>query len=224
MIIRAGQNSAEAATVTIPSGHQAGDLLIIFAFRDGSATNPTIPAGWTNITNTLDTTSGSASVGWKIAALSSETSGTWTNATGLMVVVLRSIDDSAPIMTNGTSNGVSTTITYAALTDANLRGATGYYLLAFAAHRSIDTAIDAPPTRMANILSALGATQDMAAHAIETGTDNWASTNVSVGGTSSGWVSIVLAIRPARLKLNNYQHPSVASSNAGIVSVTEKTR
>lgn len=223
MITRIGQGSAEANTVTIPAGHQVGDLLIIFAFRDGSATNPTIPAGWTNITNTLDTTSGSASVGWKIAASSSETSGTWTNATGLMVIVLRGADNASPWITGTTSNAVSTTVTYGALVDANMKGAHGYKIIAFAAHRSIDTTIDAPPTGMSNIISALGATQDMAAHEASSD-DTWASTNVGVGGTSSGWVSIVLAIRPARLVLQNYQHASAGVGNTGVISVTEKTR
>lgn len=224
MIIRIGQNSAEANTVTIPSGHQVGDLLLIFAFRDGSATNPTVPAGWTTITNTLDTTSGSASVGWKIATSSSETSGTWTNATGLIVLAYRGVDNPSPIMTNATSNAVSTTVTYNGLTDANLKGVSGYRIVGIAAHRSIDTTIDTPPTGMVNIVSALGATQDMAAHEVDGEASAWASTNVSVGGTSSGWVSIVAALREARMSFNNYEHAGAQVGNAGIISVTEKTR
>ncbi len=224
MISRVAQNSAEATTVTIPAGHQAGDLLIIFAFNDGSVTNPTIPAGWNNVTNTFDGTLCSVSVGWKIAASSSETSGTWTSATGLMVVVLRNTDDASPVMTNATSSGTSNTLTFAALTDSNLKGAHGFYLFAFVAHRSIDTNIDAaPPSGMTNFLSALGATQDMAAHEAASD-DSWASTNSSITGTASGWQSMVLAIRPARFKLNNYQHLSAGVGNAGVISVSEKIR
>lgn len=224
MITRVGQNSAEANTVTIPSGHQVGDFLLVFAFRDGSAVNPTVPAGWTTITNTLDTTSGSASVGWKIAASSSETSGTWTNATGLIVLVYRGVDNPSPWIAGTTSNAVSTTITYGGITDANLKGVSGYRICAIAAHRSIDTTIDTPPTGMANIVSALGATQDMAAHEINSEASAWASTNVSIGGTSSGWVSIVLALRKARMNFNNYEHAGAQVGNAGVISVTEKIR
>lgn len=224
MIVRIGTGSAEATTVTIPSGHQAGDLLIIFAFRDGSATNPGIPSGWTNITNTLDGTSCSASVGWKIAISSSDTSGTWTNATGLLVIVLRNTDGTAPIMTNGTSAGTTNTVTYNTLTNANLRGAMGYYIFAFCAHRSTDVTIETAPSGMSNILKHEGATNDLAMHEASSD-DTWASTNASITGTASGWITMVLAIRPARFTANNYiSGVKAGTGNAGILSVGERIR
>jgi hypothetical protein len=221
MITRIGQGSAEATTVTIPAGHKVGDLLLIFAFRDGSATNPTIPAGWTNVTNTFDGTLTSVSVGWKIATSASETSGTWTNATSLMVIVLRSVDALAPVITNATSAGTTNTTTFAALTDANLRGARGYYILAFIAHRSVDTNLDVAALTGATIIhSLLGATSDHAIYEM-TSDDTWPSTNQTITGTAAAWQSMVLAIRPARLLMNNYQSISAGTANAGQMSVTE---
>ena len=224
MIEPVGYASAEAATVTIPSAAQPGDIVVIFAFNDGSVTNPTIPTGWTNITNTLDGTTCSASVGWKVFA-TGDTSGTWTSATGLMCIVSRSADILAPIMTNATSTGTTNTVTFAALTNANLRGARGYHIFAFLAHRSTDTNINAaPPTGMANVHSLLGATQDMAVHQA-TSDSEWASTNASITGTASGWISMVLAIRPARLNVRNYHGISSGDNGvAGVISVTEKIR
>jgi hypothetical protein len=79
--------SGAGTSITLPT-HFANDIIIITARRAGSATAPSLPAGWTNI-NTASNTTTAASVrmGYKIAASSSEVSGTWTNATDLDVVV-----------------------------------------------------------------------------------------------------------------------------------------
>lgn len=77
-------------SVTMPA-HQAGDLIVAFAFRDGSTTLPTLPAGWTSRLAPTGANSCSMRLATKIAASSSETSGTWTNATSLIVLVLRGV-------------------------------------------------------------------------------------------------------------------------------------
>lgn len=224
MIEPVGYASAEATTVTIPAAAKPGDVVVIFAFRDGSTTNPTIPAGWTSITNTLDGTSCSVSAEWRVFA-TGDTSGTWTNATGLLCIVLRSADILAPIMTTGTSSGTTNTVTFNTLTNTNLRGARGYYIFGFLAHRSVDTNINAaPPTGMTNVHSLLGATQDMAIHQA-TSDSEWPSTNTTITGTASGWISMVVGIRPARLTTRNYHGISSGDgANAGTISVTEKIR
>jgi hypothetical protein len=224
MNIRVGVNSAEATTVTIPTGHKVGDLIIIFAFRDGSVTNPTIPAGWTSITNTFDGTTCSVSVAWKIATSAAETSGTWTNATGLLCIVLRGNDNLAPVIDSNTSSGATNTVTFNSLSDATLKGACGYYIFAFLAHRSVDTTIDVtPPTGMSTIHSLLGATQDMAIYEASAD-DVWPSTNVAISATASGWQSMVLAIRPARLLGNKFLSVKAGTGNTGIISVGERMR
>lgn len=106
-----GANSAAATTVSIPT-HAAGDLIIILANRSTSATPPTLPIGWTNIqSGSVD--SESLRVGYKIAASSSETSGTWTNATSLGVVVYRNAAVGASATTLNTTG---TTVNWPALT------------------------------------------------------------------------------------------------------------
>jgi hypothetical protein len=217
LISRVGQAGAEATTVTIPAGHQVGDLLVICAFRDGSTTNPTVPAGWTTITATFDGTSCSVSAGWKYATSAAETSGTWTNATGLLCVVLRGVTDVSPIMDTATSAGTTNTVTYAALSDANLRAAIRYYIFAFIMHRSVDVTIEQPPTGMNNILKTEGSTNDMAIHEA-TADDAWPSTNVAISGTASGWQSIVLAIRPPRENFESRRRLTAGTGNTGIIT------
>lgn len=82
-----GAGRATATSVTIPA-HQAGDLLIIVAIKWGSGSpTPTVPSGWT--TAHTSTSTYRRVVGWKIAASSSEVSGTWTSAADLWVMVWR---------------------------------------------------------------------------------------------------------------------------------------
>ena len=82
-------SSATANTNTVTLGtHAKGDLLMIFGYRDASATAPTLPSGWYNLMAT-PTSVPSIVIGWKIAASSSESSGTWTNANALHSIVYR---------------------------------------------------------------------------------------------------------------------------------------
>jgi hypothetical protein len=217
-----GGSAVLATTITIPAGHQAGDLLLIWSFRDGSTTNPSIPAGWRNLTNTLDTTLGSASCGWKWAASSSETSGTWTNANHLCVVAFRGMDSTSPLGAISTSNGVSTTVTYNAVTLKDTSSLS--WVLAFASHRSTDTNLQTPPTDMTNVINLADATCETSFHRHALRGTNWASTNVSVAGTSSGWCSLVVELRAAKITNQNYMNVSARAGNTGIISLNERIR
>jgi len=91
-LIVAGVNAADANTVTIPT-HQAGDMIVIFAYAVAT-TIPSLPtAGGTVPTfTTLDTGTGSGNASRTAhvtAAGSTTTSGTWTGANSLIAVVLR---------------------------------------------------------------------------------------------------------------------------------------
>ena len=174
-------------SATLPA-HQAGDLILAFAFRDGSTTLPTRPTGWTNI-DTAAANTCAADVSYKVAASSSETTGTWTNATTVIFLVYRG-DTPQPRFSRST--GSSTTVTY---------NANGFWqglsrLVAFAGHRSTDTALGTAPGDLTLIVNPTDATDEAAA--FESTVDNygnWASTNVSVGGTSSGWITFTLRLR-----------------------------
>lgn len=226
-ISRIGAASTEATTITIPTGHNPGDFLIIFAFRDGSVTNPTIPAGWTSITNTTDGTLCSVSAAWKRASTTAETSGTWTNATGLICHVYRGqLSAGTPIGTFSPAAGTTNTITYAAAANANPIGSSWY--LAFAAHRSIDTTIQSPPTNMSLTTNTVGAAAEYAGFDTNgLATVSWPSTDVAISGTASGWQTMVIEIKAQGNTINNFAFASsinALSSNPGIISVTEKIK
>jgi len=53
-------------------------------------------------------------------------------------------------------------------------------------------------------------------------TADWPSTNVTIGGTDSGWITAIIEIKAQGLVINNFQFPSAVS--AGILSVTEKIK
>jgi surface protein len=177
-------------SATLPT-HQAGDLILAFAFRDGSTTQATQPAGWSAITSAT-TTLAAARVSYKIAASGSETTGTWTNATTVIFLVYRgvNIENIATIETVSTGSG--TTVTY---------NANGFWqglsrLVAFAGHRSTDTALGTPPGTLSLIVNPVDATDEAAAfQSTVDNFGNWTSTNVSVGGTSSGWITFTMRLR-----------------------------
>ena len=82
--------AAEATSLTMPS-HALGDRLFLHVGREGSATAPTPPASSDWIL--VSFTSGNnifISLWTKLAQSSSETSGTWTNATFIGCCVYRS--------------------------------------------------------------------------------------------------------------------------------------
>lgn len=176
-------------SATLPT-HQAGDFILAFAFRDGSTTQPTIPSGWTSL-NTRTGTSCCARIAYQFATSSGTTSGTWTNASTVIFLVYRGVD--APVgSTSSSFAGVSTTVTYT--TQSNWQNLSR--LVAFAGHRSVDTALGTPPGSLTLIVNPVDATDEAAA--FQSTVDNfgaWSSTNVSVGGTSSGYVTFVVRLR-----------------------------
>jgi hypothetical protein len=181
-----------------------GDIAVVHAFRSGNATAPTLPAGWTSI-NTGTTTTTGARIGYRILVAGDTTTGTWTNATRVTVSIYRGQSlayGNGVNPASATSSAVSTTVTYPALTLTRTDGTS--WVLGVAGHRSTDTAIETPPTGMVLRADSLG-TSEAAAHDTGGGVASWGSTNVSVGGTSSGWVSFVveIAAQPALLVWND---------------------
>jgi hypothetical protein len=193
--VAAGTNSA-----TLPS-FASGDIAITFAFRDGNTTNPTIPAGWTNITNTSDGTSCSVSVGWRQLVNSDTTTGTWTNASRVVVVVYRGCEPFiTPVGGGANSAGTTNTVTYGAVTMT--RGDGTSWVLGLVGHRSTDTTVDSAAI---SGMTARGGGVDATAeaHAWDTngGVASWSSTNQTITGTASGWVTrtVELLALPAQV-------------------------
>jgi hypothetical protein len=119
-----GAASAEATSLTLPT-HAKNDLLVMFFFRAANA-GVTVPTGWAVMEQRTATTGGSRCIGvaYKIATSSSETSGTWTNASMLTCAVLR--DDVDYLVLGGVSfaGSATSTVSYAAISAKNTVGTT----------------------------------------------------------------------------------------------------
>lgn len=218
-ISRIGFASAEATTVSIPA-HQVGDLIIIWAFRDGSVTNPTIGmSGATTITNAADGTTCSISAAYKVALSTGETSGTWTNATGLVCAVFRGqATNKTPLGSHQSTSGTTNTVSYASVINCK----TSSWIVGFAAHRSINTTIESPPTGFAMQTNTVGASAEFVGfdtNGVRGGVGSYPLTTVSISGTASGWMSTLIEIFNGDNVMNNYMTPDSSSTNTGILSV-----
>ena len=185
-----GSATATGTTASIPT-HNAGDLLVAFAYRDGNNTAPTIPAGWTNISNSTGGSSNGSALAYRIAT-GSDTGTGWSNATEVVVQVYRGISAS-PIGLNGSQTGSSTTVTYPARSLNVTNGSS--WVIGFAGHRSTNTNLQNAPTGMTQRAVLVDATAEVAGNDTNGGVASWGATSVSVGGTSSGWMTRVLEIK-----------------------------
>lgn len=186
-------------SATLPA-HQAGDLIVAFAFRDGSNTSPSLPAGWINVINGGANTC-SYRLAYKIAAGASETATGFTSATSLICVVYRGVDQTTPLGTGSSPSGtVGTTISYNGFPLDVTDGSS--WVVAFGGHRSTNTSLETPPSGMAPMTGVTDATDEAAAHDTNGGTASWAGDTYSIGGTSSGWWTIAREIRAASAPTN----------------------
>lgn len=210
-----GAVSANATSLT-PPAHEAGDLLVCFAFRNGSTTAATLPSGWTNIANNGANTC-SGRIAYRIATSSSTTCTGWTNASGLVLHVYRG---AAGVGAFGTSTASSASMTYPSFTAQSNAGDS--WIAGFGGHRSTNlTGIATPPTFMTNRTSLIGANGSYTGHDSNTNASGWnTSYSVSVGGTASGWRTYTLQILNARPAVLTSPTVTQASSTSGTPQVT----
>lgn len=98
--------SAESDSVSMPT-HQAGDLLVMWAYRASGATRVVAPAGWKYATMRSNVAQSSV-LCYRTAESSSEVSGTWANAELVEVSVYR---DTANYLSLGGVSAFSATAT-----------------------------------------------------------------------------------------------------------------
>jgi hypothetical protein len=110
-------HSANAAVVSITQP-AANDLIIVWAYNNGSTTVPSLPTGGGYTSLQTASPGGSANalrMGWKSAAGTETDTGTWTNATNISCEIYRA----GGTATAGASNigtGNSATLAYPSLT------------------------------------------------------------------------------------------------------------
>jgi len=194
-----GSAAAEATSVTLPA-HQAGDLIVFFAWNGGSSTVPTVPSGWSILF--YGTRSSGAnraySLGFKQAASSAETSGTWTNAALVGVAVYR---HSTNVITIGgqeiNQDNNSTSFAFpsiSAVTALNrvfnkLRGA-NTWIVGVGGINANNLAFETPPSGMTNRLNLAGASaNEISIHDTDADVASYAGANVTLAATGIGIAS-----------------------------------
>jgi hypothetical protein len=187
-------------TATLPTNEFSpltGDLAIVFAFRDGSTTAPSLPTGWTSIRND-GANSCSARIGWRYLPSGATNVGTWTNATTTIVMIYRcNPEETISIGVNNTATGSSTTVSYPALTGMNTNNAS--WVVGFAGHVSTNTTLENAPTGMTSLINVQDATDEASGHDTNGEVGSWSAQNVSVGGTSGGWRSYTVELKLAKV-------------------------
>lgn len=186
-----------------PPTHQAGDVMLLFAYNDASTTLPTVgtgsPTAWTTLNNGAGANTNASVMCGKVCASNAETVGTFTNATSVICQIWRPRTGYTLSFGNANvGNGSSTTISAGALTLASTAGLSN--LAVFAGHRSTNTTLEtwAGFVGLGEIGGVVDATDEAAAYATDYGqAANWSAATNAVGGTSSGWRTHVVEIRAA---------------------------
>ena len=179
-----GVNSA-----TLPA-HVAGDLIIAFVFRRNSTVLPTLPAGWTSLT-TQTGFSNSARLAYKIAASSSETSGTWTSATASIFLVYRGVNTTDITRYAATNFGNVSAVNYR----ENNAWINLAWTLAFAGSSNGTLALETAPTGATTLVANYVDASNESASFDSNGPSAGFSTANVVLASASNWITITHRLR-----------------------------
>lgn len=181
-------------TCTVPT-HSVGDLIVIFAYRTGSTTAPSLGAGYTSILTKSGTTC-SARIGYRIANATNDASGTWTNSSALVCHVytssLYSSGSSMAIGGSASSSSTTVTVNYPALTMTNGGGTS--WAAGFGGVSNLTQTIATAPAGMTNESLETAAASQAAGHDTNGTVSSWSSTNATDTGTAGNSVSCTLEI------------------------------
>lgn len=192
-----GANSANASSVTIPP-HQVGDLIIIFAFNNGSTTTPAPPAASGTVPayalmDTMAASSCAPATYQFIATANNHTTGTWTNTASMIAVVLRGEDTLAATPYGGHAVGNGSATSSAAFSPSVTMSKTDgtSVLLYFYGHRTV-TAWAVAPAGFTQQTQVAGAGGVCCNSKNDTTSDGSITQNLTA--SSSGWASAVIEV------------------------------
>lgn len=203
------QASAATTSVTLPT-HNVGDYIIIIAYRTATSA-PSLPAGYTSIL----TSSGNANsftIGYKVAT-GSDTSGTWTNATGVAADIYRGVG--AIGASSGSTHAASTTITLPALTLTDTSGSSWVVGMAASKATTISTPTGTTQRSSQAITGGLIKVVDT-----NGGVTSWA-THTATNGSST--VTVEAAFELIHSELPPVAPTLSSPANAGTVATTTPT-
>lgn len=185
-----GEGDAAAASANLPAVNN-DDICYVLAFNNASTTIPSLPAGWTSVT-TRTGTSCAMRVGIRQLLSTDTTTGTWTNATHVIFVVLRGVDLGHLADTFVANGASSATPTWSALTLKDPNGRSWVVLLG--GHR---TATDMNSVALGSTTNENPTQTSLAAHTAR-GVGSWASTSKTVNANSA-WLTVAIEAPDAGL-------------------------
>ena len=194
-IILVDSADANANSVAIPT-HAVNDTLLFLVYRDNSTVSPTIPSDCVVLYQQAVGAAGYLVTAFKIAKTTSETSGTWTNASHVLVTVFRPDANSLALPEYlSTQSATSATVTFAAQATGTLRtNAEDLAVVGFVAQRNSANDLTQAPGAMVNIRSGgNGSTYQVAANWDDSRTTAWASANITVA-TSALYRTAVIGL------------------------------
>ena len=178
-ISRNGVTSVNGDTVGSMPTHAAGDLLIAIAYRTGSTVLPTVTSPWQTVVGSSGgANSNAALLAYKIAASSSETAPTFTNATQVIMASYSGVDNATPFGGVATAgSALANDLQYPALTMTVGNGSS--WVVGAAGHRSGTggAAVGTAPTGMTNVTSVQQGSSTL-------GSAGWNDTNAGVASWS----------------------------------------
>lgn len=190
---RIGTATVTGTSITLPS-HQAGDLILMYAYRSTSAISLSPPNGWF-FGPSLAGGGATSLIAWKIAASAAEVSGTWTSFEALLAVVYRETTNYLlPGGSMGPSSQSTATPSYnAIIAPTSFRGSASY-VAAFVGVRGVDRDVQTvAPTGMANITSLAASGRAIGMHETTSTAASWTTQTTTATG-SSGYHVIMLEI------------------------------
>lgn len=213
--------SADTGNLTL-TGVQEGDVCLLIQAIDGvTNSRPSGTTSWPQVSSGSNNfqlsavyahtvTSAEGSAGSVTDNLSWV--GTTASTTALMIAY-RGVSSINPTITS--TGGVSTVLTYGALS-LNVTDGTSL-LVAIGYHRATNGSLQTPPGTLTNRVHLLDATDQMALH--DGNVSSWSSTNVSIGGTSSGWrtytIELIAAATPPSIpSINSVTMTNIRSNQA----------
>jgi hypothetical protein len=177
-----GSSDANATSVAITT-HAINDTILFLVYRDNSTASPTIPSDCVVLHQQAMGAAGYLISAFKVAKTTSETSGTWTNASHIIAMVFRPDANSLAFPEYlSTQSATSATVTFAAQSTGILRSnAEDLAVVGLVAQRNSANNLAQAPGTMTNIRSGgNGSTYQVAANWEASRTTAWAAANITV--------------------------------------------
>ena len=189
-IIFVAQATANGTTASIPA-HNVGDLLLVFAYKSGNNTPPTVPSGWITI-NASGAANNSSSLAYRIATGSDSGSG-FTGANEIVTLVYRGVSAVSPIGANGFQHANGTTVTYPALSLSVTDGSS--WVVGSAGVADKNTTIEVAPAGMTARANIVGGSAEASGFDTNGGVSSWTAKNVVIDTKSDKWGARTLELK-----------------------------